>query len=111
MLIKEQRAYHREHINSRRPDSKIYLVGDIVFAHRAVRLDATRGQVDKLKYPFTRPWRVIAKLHGALYKLEHCLTKSKKKKHASDLSPYPVKLIPFQPLDGTDNQYGQLYRK
>ncbi len=32
-------------------------------------------------------------------------------KHASNLSPYPAELIPFQPLDGVDNQYGQLYRK
>jgi hypothetical protein len=46
-----------------------------------------------------------------LYKLEHCLTKSKEKKHASDLTPYPVKLIPFQSLDGANNQYGQLYWK
>jgi hypothetical protein len=93
------------------PDPKIYLVGDIVFARRAVRSDATRGQVDKLTYPFTGPWQVIAKLHDALYKLKHHLTKSKEKKHTSDLSPYPVELIPFQPLDGANNQYGQLYQK
>ena len=29
----------------------------------------------------------------------------------SNLSPYPVKLIPFRPLDCADNQFGQLYRK
>jgi hypothetical protein len=39
------------------------------------------------------------------------LTKRKDKKHASDLSPYPAKSIAFQPLDGADNQYGQLHRK
>jgi hypothetical protein len=62
-------------------------------------------------YPFTGPWRIIAKLHGASYKVEHCTSKAQDKKHASDLSPYPVELIPFRPLDGADNQFGQLYRK
>ncbi len=31
------------------------------------------------------------------------------KKHASDLSPYHPKLVPFKPVDGTDTRYGQLY--
>ena len=34
----------------------------------------------------------------------------KDKKHASDLCPYPPELIPFQPVDGCDNQFGQLYK-
>jgi hypothetical protein len=87
------------------------LVGDIVFAQRAVCFNAARGQVDRLTYPFTGPWRLVAKLHGTLYKLKHCSTKSREKKHASNLSLYLAKLIPFQPLDGTNNQYGQLYWK
>jgi hypothetical protein len=111
LWLKEQCAYHRELINSRLPDPKINSVGDIVFAQRAVRSDAARGQVDKLTYPFTGPWHIVAKLHGALYKLEHCSAKKREKKHASDLSPNPAKLILFQPLDGTNNQYGQLYWK
>ena len=32
------------------------------------------------------------------------------KKHASDLSPYPDELIPFEPVDGADTRYGQLYK-
>ncbi len=32
LLVKEQPAYHLEFVNSRRPDPKLYLVGDIVFA-------------------------------------------------------------------------------
>jgi hypothetical protein len=28
----------------------------------------------------------------------------------ADLSPYPAKLIPFEPIDGADTRYGQLYR-
>jgi len=27
-----------------------------------------------------------------------------------DLSPYPPELIPFQPVDGADTRYGQLYK-
>jgi hypothetical protein len=34
----------------------------------------------------------------------------KSKKHASNLSPYPPELIPFEPLDGVDNGYSQLYK-
>jgi hypothetical protein len=34
----------------------------------------------------------------------------KDKKHASDLSPYPLELIPFKPVEGSDNQYGQLHK-
>ena len=68
LLVKEQRAFHHEFVNSRRPDPIIYSVGDIVFARRAVRSDAARGQVDKLSYPFTGPWRIVSKLHGA-----HCM--------------------------------------
>ena len=32
------------------------------------------------------------------------------RQHASDLSPYPVELIAFEPLDGPDNRYGQLFK-
>jgi hypothetical protein len=38
-------------------------------------------------------------------------TKRKDKKHTSDLSPYPAELIAFQPLDGADNQFGQIHWK
>jgi len=69
------------------------------------------GQVDKLTYPFTGPWRIVAKLHGEFYKIEHCTSKAHDKKHASNLSPYPIELIPFRPLNEADNQFGQLYRK
>jgi hypothetical protein len=111
LLVKEQRAYHRKFVNSRWPDPKIYSVDDIVFARQAVCSDVAQGQVNKLTYPFTGPWRIIAKLYGASYKVEHCTSKVRDKKHTSDLSPYPVELIPFRPLDGADNQFGQLYRK
>ena len=111
LLVTEQRAYHRELINSRRPNPRIYNAGDIVFARRAVRSDASRGIVDKLQFAYTGPWRVIRSLDGASYELEHADKPGRKeKKHASDLSPYPTELIAFQPLDGPDNRFGQLYK-
>jgi hypothetical protein len=52
MLIEENRAYHREYINSRRPDPKIYSIGDTVFARRAIKSIALRGMVGKLQYAY-----------------------------------------------------------
>jgi hypothetical protein len=111
LLVQEHRAYHCELINSHRPDPCTYSVGDIVFAHHATQSDAMKGHIDKLTYTFTGPWRITAILNGASYKLEHCSTPHRKeKKHASDLSPYPLELIPFQPLDGSNTRYGQLHK-
>ncbi len=111
LLVKEHRAYHREFINANRPNSWVYALGDIVFARRAVRSDARRECVNKLQYAFTRPRKVISVLPGASYKLEHCENAGRKdKKHAANLSLYPPELIPFQPVDGADTQYGQLYK-
>jgi hypothetical protein len=62
-------------------------------------------------HPFTGPWRIVDSLPGASYKLEFTSNPTwRKKKHASDLSPYPPELIPFQPVDGPDNQYSSLYK-
>jgi hypothetical protein len=111
LLVREQRSYHRELINARRPDPRIYSIGDIVFARHAVKSDAVRDNVDKLQYAFTGPWRVTASLPGASYELEHCdKTLKKEKKHTSDLSPYPTELIPFQPVNGADTRYRQIYK-
>ena len=35
----------------------------------------------------------------------------KEKKHVLDLSPYPTELIPFQPVDGADTWYRQIYKQ
>jgi hypothetical protein len=45
-------------------------VGNVVFARRAVRSDASRGHVDKLSFSFTGPWGVVASLSGASYEIE-----------------------------------------
>jgi hypothetical protein len=111
LLVGEQRAHHREYVNARCPDPCIYSVGDIVFSRRTVRSIAAREVVDKLQFAFTGPWQITALLKGASYKLEHCQKPGhKEKKHTSDLSPYPLELIPFQPVDGADTHYGQLYK-
>ena len=53
----------------------------------------------------------MAILDGASYALEHAKFPNKKdNKHASDLSPYPAELIAFEPMDGPDTRYGQLYK-
>ncbi len=111
LLVEEQCAYHHEYINARRPDPRMYSVGDIVFARRAIRSSSVKERVDKLQFAFTGPWRVSAVLKGTSYELEHCHDSGRKeKKHASDLSPYPPKLVPFQPVDGADTRFRQLYK-
>ena len=90
-------------------DPQVYSPGDIVFVHCATHSDASRERVGKLEYKFTGPWRILELLHGGSYSLEHCLhPKHTDKKHASDLMPYPPKLVPFKPVDGADTRYGQL---
>jgi hypothetical protein len=111
LLIQEQRTYHCKLINARHPNPHIYSIGDIVFARRAVKSSFAKQQVNKLQYAFTGPWEIKAQLKGASYELEHCEVAGKReKKHASGLSPYPVELIPFLPVDGADICYGQLYK-
>jgi hypothetical protein len=111
LLVKEHCAYHCKFINANRPNPWVYAVGDIVFARRAVWSDAWRKCVNKLQYAFTGPWKVISVLPGASYELENCKNASQKdKKHATNLLPYPPELIPFQPVDGADTQYSQLYK-
>jgi hypothetical protein len=54
---------------------------------------------------------LVLSLKASSYELEHCHnTGRKEKKDASDLSPYPPELVPFQPVDGADTRYGQLYK-
>ncbi len=109
LLVKEHRAYHCKFLNANCPNPRVYAVGDIVFARRAVWSDAQQERVDKLQYAFTGPWKVISVLPGVSYESEHCKNAVRSdKKHAADLSPYPPELIPFQPVDGADTPYGQL---
>ena len=62
-------------------------------------------------HPFTGLWHVTCSLSGASYELEFASNpKQTLKKHASDLSPYPAELIPFEPLDSADSHFGQLHK-
>ncbi len=111
LLVQEQREWHRALINSCRRDPCVYFPGDMVFARCATRSDAARGCVGKLEYAFTGPWHVKASLHGGSYLLEHCHNAARtEKKHATNLAPYPPEMIPFEPVDGANTRYGQLYK-
>ena len=111
VLIEEHRSYHRERINSLRRDPRVFNVDDIVFARRATRSDSKRGKVGKLMYAMTGPWRVVEKLPGGSYRIVHCSNKNRyDKKHASDLYPYPLELVPFEPVDGPDTRFSQIWR-
>jgi hypothetical protein len=71
LLVMEQCEWHQALVNSCRPDPRVYVAGDIVFACRATRSIAGKGCVGKLKYKFTRPWKIIEPLKGASYAIEH----------------------------------------
>jgi hypothetical protein len=110
LLVHEQSEWLWALIKSWRQNLHVYSPGDIVFAQHATQSDASCGRVGKLEYKFTGPWQVTESLHGGSYSIEHCLKpNSIEKKHASNLMPYPTELIPFEPINGPDTQYGQLY--
>jgi hypothetical protein len=60
---------------------------------------------------FTGPWQIVESPSGTSHTLKFTSNpKQRKKKQASNLLPYLPELIPFQPVDGHDNQYSQLYK-
>jgi hypothetical protein len=62
-------------------------------------------------HPFTGPWRIVESLPGASYVIEFVNKPSQcDKKHAADLLPYLPELLPFEPRDSADSQYGQLHK-
>lgn len=65
----------------------------------------------KVATPYLGPWEIVSKLTGSSYALHHKFSGAAGagKRHAAHLSPVPNELIPFEPVDGPDNQYGQLY--
>ena len=51
---------------------------------------------------------MIAKLAGGSYRLESVRSPGRfEKKHSSDLSPYPLQLVPFEPTDGPDTRFSE----
>ena len=57
---------------------------------------------------FTGLWEFTGKLKGSSYKLKNVDTSKDGKRHFAHLSPYPDELLPFIPVNGPDNVYGQL---
>ena len=58
---------------------------------------------------YTGPWIVTEKLKGSSYSIKHRDSGIVSKRHAAHLSPFPDELLPFLPVDGPDNQYGQIH--
>jgi hypothetical protein len=111
LLVREQREWHQELVNSHCRDLCIYSPGNIVFARCATRFDAACGWVGNLEYAITGPWQILEALHGGSYSIEHRHNNNKQdKKHAADLTPYPQELIPFVPINGANTRYGQLHK-
>ena len=108
-LIYAHRSWHREYLNESRPNPRLYSIGDHVFAKRAVKSNKKRGLVGKLMDDYTGPWIVVSRLKGSSYELKHKDTGALGKRHAAHLSPYPDQLLPFMPIDGPDNRYGQIH--
>jgi hypothetical protein len=111
ILIHEHRAWHREYVNSSRPDPLIYEINAQVYARRSGRSAPNKGRVGKIMIKHTGPWKIIEKLHGSSYKIQHCKSQRFDKKHAAHLSPCPSNLIPFPPLAGPDTSYSQINKK
>ncbi len=86
VLVNEQRAWHRALINSRRRDPRIYSPGDIVFARRVTRLDASREHVGKLEYKLTGPWRIVNPCMGAPIQLHIAFTQKDSKRNTRLIS-------------------------
>ncbi|KAL3802962.1 hypothetical protein HJC23_011585, partial [Cyclotella cryptica] len=104
ILIDEHRAYHRELINSLRPDPKLFEPGDYVFSRRTVQSSAKHVRVGKLEFACTGPWVVLRRLKGTSYECKHTVSEKIDKFHASHLSPVPPGLVPFAPIDGPDHR-------
>ena len=112
ILIEEHRCMHREYINARRPDPFLFNLGDFVWCRRQIQSNKKRGIVGKLRFKQTGPWKIIEKMKGGSYKLQLCENEKRTdKKHASELSMFPEKLIPYPQLSGTDHAYSKINKK
>ncbi len=110
ILVDAHCSYHCKLINSLQPDPCEYSVGKTVFSQHAVRSYASKGQVDKIEFKYKGPWEVVENLSGSSYKIHHKIKNTVDKRHTTHLSPYPLELILFEPIEGPDNQYGQLHQ-
>ena len=80
-----------------------------MFAHSTTKSNTAASTVGGLIFPVTVPFEVIEDSPYGLYKIRHCFDKSRvDNKHASYLLVYPLRLINFEPVDGSVNRYEQL---
>ncbi len=61
-------------------------------------------------FKYTGPWIIINKLPGPSYEIRHKIKNVVDKHHASHLSPFPLELMSFIPISGSDNEYGQIHK-
>ena len=52
---------------------------------------------------------ILTKLHGSPYEAKHVRTHTITKRHTAHLLPFPLEIVPFQPVDGPNNRFGQIY--
>eukprot|EP01082_Thalassiosira_pseudonana_P008343 g7453.t1 g7453 contig24:661092-664348(-) len=93
-----------------RPDPKVYQIGDHVFVRRVVKSVAKKSIVGKAEFAYTGPWEIVKSFDGASYECKHVKSGAIDKFHSAHLSPVPLQLIPFLPLDGPDSRFGQLHK-
>ncbi len=110
VLINKHRAYQREFTNSLRSNPWQYHIGNAVFCQQAIQSDNSKGGVDKIMLKNTGPWIIINKLTGSLYEIRHKIKNVVNKHRASHLSPFPLELMSFTPISGSDNEYGQIHK-
>ena len=112
VLIEEHRCMHKEYVNARRPDPFLFNIGDLVWCRRQIKSDRKRNIVGKLRFKQTGPWEVTEKLKGSSYKMKlYSNNKRIDKKHASELSLFSLKLIPYPQLAGTDHEYSKINKQ
>ena len=81
----------------------------MVFAKRAFKSNKKRGLVGKVMDDYTGPWEIISKLKGSSYEIKHRDKGIVGKRDAVHLSQCPDHLLPFMPVDGPDNRFGQIH--
>ena len=71
--------------------------------------DKKQGIFAKVKNPYTGRWGIIGKELSSSYRSHHVFTKCIDKSHATHISPFSIQHLPFELIDGPDNQYGQMH--
>jgi hypothetical protein len=113
LLISEHRAAHREYRNAQMNNPKQYEVGDIVFTNIQVQSKKATNTVKKLAYIRRGPYKIITSYPSGSYELQAISNPqaSTIKKHGSDLYLSPENLIPFAPIESSDQLFADLNKE